>query len=110
VPSRRVMSDFDVGRWTLSVGRLLLFSLLLIETHSLPALARCYPHSFYVDHSHCLVLAPATLAALPSTRAIPYRNMFYVAHPIHSILNSSAPDQLCFQSAQSVSIVSSDPY
>ena len=45
-------------------------------------LARC-PHSLaptlklgrrgdlYLDHSHCLVLAPATLAALPSTRAIP---------------------------------------
>ena len=36
----------------------------------------CYPRSLapalvrYVDHSHCLVLAPATLAALPSTRAI----------------------------------------
>ncbi|HMF80447.1 MAG TPA: hypothetical protein VK562_03530, partial [Candidatus Acidoferrum sp.] len=41
--------------------------------------------SFYVDHSHCLVLAPATLAALPSTRAIPDRDVFYVAHPIRSI-------------------------
>ena len=28
------------------------------------------PSQLYLDHSHCLVLAPATLAALPSTRAI----------------------------------------
>jgi len=28
------------------------------------------PSSLYLDHSHCLVRAPATLAALPSTRAI----------------------------------------
>jgi hypothetical protein len=40
------------------------------------------PSQFYLDHSHCLVLAPATLAALPSTRAIPDRDVFYVAHPI----------------------------
>jgi hypothetical protein len=39
-----------------------------------------------VNHSHCLVLAPATLAALPSTRAIPDRDVFYVAHPVRSIL------------------------
>jgi hypothetical protein len=31
------------------------------------------------------VLAPATLAALPSTRAIPDRDVFHVAHPIRSI-------------------------
>jgi hypothetical protein len=31
------------------------------------------------------VLAPATLAALPSTRAIPDRDVFYVADPISSI-------------------------
>src|SRR6266700_7819629 len=47
----------------------------------------------YVDHSHCFVLAPATLAALPSTRAIETRSLpalarfypcsftFYVADP-----------------------------
>src|SRR2546421_8483047 len=35
--------------------------------------SRSYPRHFYVDHSHCLVLAPATLAALPSTRAIETR-------------------------------------
>src|SRR5437773_10498909 len=61
-------------------------------------LALC-PHSLavtsqlYLDHSHCLVLAPATLAALPSTRAIETRSLpsslaathrgftFYVAFP-----------------------------
>src|SRR3954469_2410861 len=57
----------------------------------LPTLARCYPRSFYVDHSHCLVLAPATLAALPSTRAIPNRGVFYVAHPTRSIRSSRPP-------------------
>ena len=51
----------------------------------------------YVDHSHCPVLAPATLAALPSTRAIETRSLptslaathrgfaFYVASPQSSI-------------------------
>src|SRR5436309_15038976 len=51
----------------------------------------------YVDHSHCPVLAPATLAALPSTRAIETRSLptslaathrgfaFYVASPKSSI-------------------------
>jgi hypothetical protein len=34
------------------------------------------------------VLAPATLAALPSTRAIPDRDVFYVAHAVRSILTS----------------------
>ena len=53
--------------------------------------------SLYLDHSHCLVLAPATLAALPSTRAIETRSLptslaathrgfaFYVASPKSSI-------------------------
>jgi len=41
--------------------------------------------SLYLDHSHWPVLAPATLAALPPTRAIPDRDVFYVAHPICSI-------------------------
>jgi len=36
------------------------------------------------------MLAPATLAALPSTRAIPDRDMFYVAHPIRSIREQEA--------------------
>jgi hypothetical protein len=55
------------------------------------------PLSLYLDHSHCLVLAPATLAALPSTRAIETRLLpsslaathrgfaFYVAFPKRSI-------------------------
>src|SRR5205807_832723 len=55
--------------------------------------SRSYPRQVYVDHSHCLVLAPATLAALPSTRAIETRSLsalarfypcsftFYVADP-----------------------------
>src|SRR5213082_215006 len=43
------------------------------------------PSSLYLDHSHFPVLAPATLAALPSTRAIPNRDVFYVADPISSI-------------------------
>ncbi len=34
------------------------------------------------------MLAPATLAALPSTRAIPDRDVFYVARPTRSILNN----------------------
>src|SRR2546421_3149867 len=46
------------------------------------------PSSLCLDHSHCLVLAPATLAALPSTRAIPDRDVFYVARPTRSILTS----------------------
>jgi hypothetical protein len=36
------------------------------------------PSSLYVDHSHCLVLAPATLAALPAmslTRDLPIRSV-----------------------------------
>jgi hypothetical protein len=55
------------------------------------------PLSLYLDHSHCPVLAPATLAALPSTRAIETRLLpsslaathrgfaFYVAFPKRSI-------------------------
>ena len=53
----------------------------IIETRSLPTLTRSYPSSLYLDHSHCPVLVPATLAALPSTRAIPNRDVFYVAEP-----------------------------
>jgi len=37
------------------------------------------------------VLAPATLAALQSTRAIPDRGVFYVADPISSIETRSLP-------------------
>src|SRR6266480_3477477 len=51
---------------------------------------------FAHDHSHCPVLAPATLAALPSTRAIPDRGVFYVAASqpaIHSV-DSLVPTRL----------------
>ena len=45
---------------------------------SLPIATHCFPRSYAspartVDHSHCPVLAPAALAALPSTPAIPDR-------------------------------------
>jgi hypothetical protein len=56
-----------------------------IETRSRPRLLAATRHGFKVDHSHCLALAPATLAALPSTRAIPDRGVFYVADPVNSI-------------------------
>src|SRR5882672_5650921 len=48
------------------------------------------PSQLCLDHSHCLVLVPATLAALPSTRAIPDRAVFYVADPISSIRKQGA--------------------
>ena len=59
-----------------------------IETRSLPTLTHVLPWRLYVDHSPCPVLAPATLAALPSTRAIPDRDVFYVTPPGRSILTS----------------------
>ena len=37
------------------------------------------------------MLAPATLAALPSTRAIPDRDVSYVADPLSSIETRSRP-------------------
>jgi hypothetical protein len=42
------------------------------------------------------VLAPATLAALPSIHAIPNRDVFYVADPVSSI-----PKPIFFKSAAS---------
>src|SRR5207302_5387510 len=53
--------------------------------------SRRYPPWLCLDHSHCPVLAPATLAALPSTRAIPDRDVFYVAFPKRSIETHSLP-------------------
>src|SRR2546421_12815296 len=84
------------------------------ETRSLPSFDSCAPAQFelsvlpiYVarapaapfsplpwlclDHSHCPVLVPATLAALPSTRAIPIRDVFYVAFPKSSIRSLGLP-------------------
>ena len=66
----------------------------LIETHALPNAHSLLPSQLYLDHSHCLVLAPATLAALPSTRAIPNRDVFYVARPARSIETRSPPGSL----------------
>jgi hypothetical protein len=77
--------------------------LFCFETRLVPTLTRSYPcrsllsSQFYVDHSHGPVLGPATLAALPSTRAIETRLLpsslaatnrgfaFYVAFPKRSI-------------------------
>jgi hypothetical protein len=52
---------------------------------------RRYPSRLCLDHSHRPVLVPATLAALPSTRAIPDRDVFYVAFPESSIETRSLP-------------------
>jgi hypothetical protein len=38
------------------------------------------PSQLYFDHSHCPVLTPATLAALPSTRAIETRSLPTLTH------------------------------
>ena len=48
-------------------------------------LARCPACGFTLITRTAPMLAPATLAALPSTRAIPDRDVFYVADPISSI-------------------------
>src|SRR6266487_602367 len=68
-------------------------SVLPIYVARVPAapFTRLLPSSLYLDHSHCPVLVPATLAALPSTRAIPDRDVFYVAHPARSIETRSLP-------------------
>src|SRR2546430_990392 len=72
--------------------------------------------SLYLDHSHCPVLAPAILAALPSTRAIETRLLpsslaathrglaFYVAFPKRSIPSLAT----CSMSADSISSVQLD--
>ena len=77
---------------TLQIRRAKRVALPGIKTHSLPTYA-LLPSQLYSDHSHGPVLAPATLAALPSTRAIETRSLpplarcypcsftFYVADP-----------------------------
>ena len=65
----------------------------IIETRSPSRPHSLLPSSLYLDHSHCLVLAPATLAALPSTRAIPDRDVFYVARPARSIPKFTEPEK-----------------
>jgi hypothetical protein len=47
-------------------------------------LTRCYPRDFTLI-TRTAVLTPATLAALQSTRAIPHRDVFYVADSKGSI-------------------------
>jgi hypothetical protein len=56
-----------------------------VPARSIPDWFAC---SFTLITRTARVLAPATLAALPSTRAIPDRDVFYVASPIRSILPS----------------------
>jgi len=56
-----------------------------IETRSLPTLTYCYPRSFTLIARTARCLRQLTLAALPSTRAMPDRDVFYVAFPISSI-------------------------
>ena len=73
-----------------------------VETRSLPALAHVLPPNFYVDHSHSRARA-SYLAALPSTRANPDRDVFYVADPISSIqlrvrLSSSSVRRVSYES------------
>jgi hypothetical protein len=55
-----------------------------IETHSLPTLIRSYPRYFTLITRTARACA-SYLAALPSTRAIPDRDVFYVADPFSSI-------------------------
>jgi hypothetical protein len=61
-----------------------------VETRSLPTRTHCFPRNFTLITRTARVLAPATLAALPSTRAIPDRDVFYVAYPIDSIREQAA--------------------
>jgi hypothetical protein len=90
---------------------------LVIETHSLPALARCYPCSFtfYVaDPSAPLKLvrfprslAP-TLVALPSMSLIPQLHSRSVARSLRvTIDHLTALRQLCHSNAVSKSKIAS---
>ena len=54
------------------------------DTRGRPIDSFVRPHGFAHDHSHRPVLAPATLAALPSTRAIPNRDVFYACRAVPS--------------------------
>src|SRR5207244_11161968 len=56
-----------------------------IEIRSLPTFAHCYPRSFTLITRTAPCLRQLPVAALPSTRAISDRDVFYVAHPIRSI-------------------------
>ena len=65
VASKHVISEFSLGRIALVETRS-----LSTLTHVLSPISTC---RFAHDHSHRPVLAPAALAALPSTPAIPDR-------------------------------------
>ena len=51
------------------------------------------PSSLYLDRSHCPRPHATYLAALPSTRAIPDRDVFYVARPARSIAKFTEPEK-----------------
>src|SRR4030095_2918094 len=51
-------------------------------------LARRYPLQLCLDHSHRPVLAPPTLAALPSTRAIETHSLPALTHVLQPISTS----------------------
>src|SRR5436190_18235626 len=80
-------------------------------------LALC-PHSLavtsqlYLDHSHCPVLAPAALAALTSTPAIPDRDVFYVALPFTPLKLVRCPHSLAptLVALPSMSLIPSAPF
>ncbi len=67
----------------------------IIETRSQPTLTRSYPRRFTLITRTARARA-SYLAALPSTRAIPDRDVFYVAHPTRSIqFHGKSPIQEC---------------
>jgi len=70
------------------------------------------PSSLCLDHSHCLVLAPATVAALPSTRAIETRSLpFHSPLPIAALPSMSLPPKAPFPIATcSRSLISFAPF
>src|SRR5437870_13193497 len=70
--------------------------------------SRRYPPRLCLDHSHGPKLAPATLAALPSTCAIPDRDVFYVAFPNRSIPSLATCSMRLIPSAPFKSDLASD--
>jgi len=62
-----------------------------IEIRSLPTLTHCFPRSFTLITRTAPCLRQLPIAALPSTRAIPDRDVFYVPHPFRSIETRSLP-------------------
>jgi hypothetical protein len=81
--SERANQNASCGK-TGSVTFYLRKPISLIETRSLPTLSRSYPGSFTLTTRTFPVLTPATLAALPSPRAIPDRDVFCAWHAVAS--------------------------